>query len=66
MSYANVISVPAEEHNRYMTYVTTYPQVVPMRLMLYGQRCMHYKNIFTSCVSDHKTFLGLNALGARS
>jgi hypothetical protein len=25
MTYANVISVPTEEHNRYMTYITTYP-----------------------------------------
>jgi hypothetical protein len=25
MTYANVVSVPAEEHNRYMTYITTYP-----------------------------------------
>jgi hypothetical protein len=26
MTYANMVSVPAEEHNRYMTYITTYPQ----------------------------------------
>jgi hypothetical protein len=25
MTYANVVSVLAEEHNRYMTYTTTYP-----------------------------------------
>jgi hypothetical protein len=25
MTYTNVISVPVEEHNRYMTYITTYP-----------------------------------------
>jgi hypothetical protein len=25
MTYANVVSVPTEEHNRYMTYITTYP-----------------------------------------
>jgi hypothetical protein len=25
MTYANVITVPTEEHNRYMTYTTTYP-----------------------------------------
>jgi hypothetical protein len=25
MTHANVVSVPAEEHNRYMTYITTYP-----------------------------------------
>jgi hypothetical protein len=24
MTYANVVSVPTEEHNRYMTYITTY------------------------------------------
>jgi hypothetical protein len=25
MNYAYVVSVPAKEHNRYMTYITTYP-----------------------------------------
>jgi hypothetical protein len=25
MTYANMLSVPVEEHNRYMTYITTYP-----------------------------------------
>jgi hypothetical protein len=25
MTYRNMVSVPAEEHNRYMTYITTYP-----------------------------------------
>jgi hypothetical protein len=25
MTYANVASVPTKEHNRYMTYITTYP-----------------------------------------
>jgi hypothetical protein len=25
MTYANVVSVLAEEHNRYITYITTYP-----------------------------------------
>jgi hypothetical protein len=25
MTYANMFSVPAEEHNRYMIYITTYP-----------------------------------------
>jgi hypothetical protein len=25
MTYANVVSVPAEKHNRYMTYITAYP-----------------------------------------
>jgi hypothetical protein len=24
MAYENVVSVPAEEHNKYMTYITTY------------------------------------------
>jgi hypothetical protein len=27
MTYANVVSVPAKEHNRYMTYITTYPLI---------------------------------------
>jgi hypothetical protein len=25
MTYVNMVSVPTEEHNRYMTYITTYP-----------------------------------------
>jgi hypothetical protein len=25
VTYANVVSIPTEEHNRYMTYITTYP-----------------------------------------
>jgi hypothetical protein len=25
MTYRNVVSVPREEHNRYMTHITTYP-----------------------------------------
>jgi hypothetical protein len=25
MTYANVVSIPVEKHNRYMTYITTYP-----------------------------------------
>jgi hypothetical protein len=25
MTYTNMASIPAEEHNRYMTYITTYP-----------------------------------------
>jgi hypothetical protein len=25
MTYVNMVSVPAEGHNRYMTYITTYP-----------------------------------------
>jgi hypothetical protein len=24
MTYTNMVSVPAEEHNRYITYITTY------------------------------------------
>jgi hypothetical protein len=32
-----------------MTYITTYPQVVLVRLTLYGQRCIRYENIFTYC-----------------
>jgi hypothetical protein len=41
-----------------MIYITTYPQVVPTRLTLREQRYIHYKNVFTSHVSHHKTFLG--------
>jgi hypothetical protein len=25
MTYANMVSIPTEEHNRYMTYITNYP-----------------------------------------
>jgi hypothetical protein len=25
MTYTNMVSIPTEEHNRYMTYITTYP-----------------------------------------
>jgi hypothetical protein len=35
-SYAIVVSVPTEEHNIHMTYITTYPQVAPMHLALHG------------------------------
>jgi hypothetical protein len=41
-------------------------QVVSMRLTLCGHRCIRYKNVFTYCINDHKTFLGLRALGAQS
>jgi hypothetical protein len=58
-TYTNMVSVLTEEHKRYMTYITTYPQVAPTRLTLHEQCYIHYKNIFTSCVSDHKTFLDL-------
>jgi hypothetical protein len=42
------------------------PQVAPLCLTLHGQRCIRYENVFTSWGRDHKTFLGLNALGVRS
>jgi hypothetical protein len=48
MTFTNVFSVPAEKHNRYMTYITIYPQVVPMCLTLHGQRYICYENVFTS------------------
>jgi hypothetical protein len=34
------------------------PQVAPTHLTMCGQCCICYKNVFTSCVSDHKTFQG--------
>jgi hypothetical protein len=42
------------------------PQVASMRLMQCGQHCICYNNIFTSCISDHKTFLGLHIVGVWS
>jgi hypothetical protein len=59
MTYANVESVPREEHNRYMIYITTYPPVAPVRLTLHVQRCICYENVFTSCGRDHKTSRGV-------
>jgi hypothetical protein len=50
----------------YMTYITTYSQVVPVHLALHGQRCIRYENVFTSWVRNHKTFLGRHILGAQS
>jgi hypothetical protein len=38
-------------------------QVMPMHLMLHGQRCIHYENVFTHWRRDHKTSLGPHALG---
>jgi hypothetical protein len=48
MTYANVVSVPAEEHNRYITYITTSPPSGVVHLTLYGQRYIRYENIFMS------------------
>jgi hypothetical protein len=50
MTYTNVVSIPAEEHNRYIYPHTSslILQVAPVRLTLYGQHCMHYENVFTS------------------
>jgi hypothetical protein len=36
-TYGNVVSIPAKKHNRYIfTYITTYAQAAPMRLILRG------------------------------
>jgi hypothetical protein len=50
MTYANVVSVPTEKHNRYRYNHTSplIPQVTHVRLMLHEQRCICYKNVFTS------------------
>jgi hypothetical protein len=42
------------------------PQVALVRLMLHGQRYIHYENVFTSWGRDYKTFLGPHTLSARS
>jgi hypothetical protein len=60
-SYANVVSIPVKKHNRYIWHTSPLIlQMTPTRLTLRGQRCIRYKNIFTSCGSDHKIFLGLH------
>jgi hypothetical protein len=41
------------------------PQVAPTCLTLYVQRCIRYKNIFTSWGRDHKTFLCPHVLGTQ-
>jgi hypothetical protein len=48
-AYSNVDSVPTENTTDiYMTYITTYLQVVPVRLTLHKQRYIRYENVFTS------------------
>jgi hypothetical protein len=47
ITYANMVSVPTEEHNRYMAYITTYPptgahEFNAARTTLYTSReCIH-------------------------
>jgi hypothetical protein len=49
MTYTNMVSVPAEKH-MYIWYTSPLIlPVVPTCLTLRGQRCIHYKNVFTSC-----------------
>jgi hypothetical protein len=60
MTFANMVSVPTEEHNIPIHTSPLIPQVMPTRLTLRGHRCIRYKNVFTSIGSDHKTFLGLH------
>jgi hypothetical protein len=60
LAYTLVVSVPVEEDNIHIHTSPSIPQVAPTRLTLRGQHCIRYKNVFTSCISDHKTFLGLH------
>jgi hypothetical protein len=49
MTYSNVVSVLAENTTDiYVTYITTYPQVVSVRLTVHKQRYIRYENIFMS------------------
>jgi hypothetical protein len=57
--YAIMVSVPAEEHNIHIHTSPLIPQVAPTHLTMCGHRCIHHKNIFTSCESGHKTLSGL-------
>jgi hypothetical protein len=59
LDYTIVVSVPIKEHNIHIHTSPLIPQVTPTRLTLRGQHCIHHKNIFMSCESGHKTFLGL-------
>jgi hypothetical protein len=66
MTYANLVSIPAKEHNIHIWYTSPLiPEVVPMHLMLHKQRCIHYENVFMYWGRDNKTSLGLHDLGAR-
>jgi hypothetical protein len=65
-TYAIMVSVPAEKHNNIWHTSSLILQVVPTCLMMCRLCCIHYENVFTSWGRDHKTSLGLHALGARS
>jgi hypothetical protein len=56
LDYAIVVSVPVEEHNIHIHTSPLIFQVTPTCLTLRGQRCIRYKNVFTSCGSGHKIF----------
>jgi hypothetical protein len=61
LAYAIMVSVPAEGDNIHIWHTSSLiPQVALTHLTLRGQRCIRYKNVFTSCVNDHKTFTCLH------
>jgi hypothetical protein len=66
MTYANVVSAPAKEHNRYMAYIITYPPNGACAFNTARTSCIRYENIFTSWGKGHKTSLDPHALGAQS
>jgi hypothetical protein len=59
MTYTNVVSVTAEKHNIHIHASPLIPYVATMHLTLRGQRCIRYKNVFTSYRCGDKTFPGL-------
>jgi hypothetical protein len=66
-TYAIMISIPTEEHNIHIWHTSPLiPQVASTLLTLCGQRCIRYKNVFTSWGRDQKTSIGPHALGART
>jgi hypothetical protein len=65
MTYTNMVSVPVEENNIHICTSPLIPQVALTRLTMCGQRCIHYKNVFMSGGSSHKTFLGLHMAKVR-
>jgi hypothetical protein len=48
MTDANMVSVPTEEHNRYIAYIIIYSPSAHVHLTLHGQHCIRYENVLMS------------------
>jgi hypothetical protein len=66
MTYAYVVSILAENTIDIWHTSPLIPQVASVHLMIHGQHCICYENVFMSWGRDNKTSLGPHALGARS